>query len=129
MDDLKKQKIKNIDKVVSKVTDGYQNEMLKKNYYDLKERQGKLLDKVADSSYDVITRESARLQLAEIGKSLHELEQKIDWHLDYDTDCDEDAAKQFMKDNDLMTDEIESMVSQNDALDELEKKLYQGDKK
>lgn len=128
MDDLKKQRIKRVDNIVEKVTDGYQNEMLKKNWYDLKERQEKLLDKVADESYDEVSRESARLQLAEVGKSLHELETKIDWNLEYDVECDDKAARQFIEDHDLLEDD--SIIKQNDALDELERKLYnpkQGD--
>lgn len=128
MNDIKKQRIKRVDDIATKVTDGYQNEMLKKNYNDLRERQQILLDKVADNSYDEVTRGSARLQLKEIGKSLQDLQEKIDWSLEYDVDCDDKAARQFIEDNNLLEDD--SMIKQNDALDELERKLYhpkQGD--
>lgn len=122
IDDLEKQRLKRVDNITKTVVDGYSNELMKLNLLKLEERRDKLITTIEDPEKNSHTRSTARLQLKLVNESIQELWENIDWDLEYDTDVDEDAARKFIKENNLLEDD--SMMHQNDVLDEMEKNLY-----
>lgn len=122
-DELQEQRIKRIDNIVSNVIDGFQNEADKINYRQLMGRKQNILIRLEEPNIEIVTASNFRLQLQEIDHSIRELEQKIGFNSHYDTSCDDQAARDFLKKYNLM-DDVEDMVNSNDVLDKLEAELY-----
>lgn len=98
MDDLKKQRIKRIDKIVDKIVDDFQEGFNRLEIDRLYERQQILKLKI-NSNTSPVTKANARLQLADVERSIDELTGKIDIYRDIDIDCDEEAAKKYIEEN------------------------------
>jgi hypothetical protein len=99
MDDLQKQRIKNIDKVVCPVVNSVNNSLDRLNLEKLELRRLDLLLKFSDPDLTELNRESLRLKLDDVEASIMELKAKLVNNVEIDLHCDEKAAKKFLEDN------------------------------
>lgn len=98
MDDIKKQKLKRVSSVIEKVTGDFQEGLNRRELDMLYERKQVLKLKI-NTTDNEITKDNARLQLNEVEKSIDMLTGKVDVYRDIDLEVDEEAAKQYIKDN------------------------------
>jgi len=98
MDNLKKQREKRVKKIVEKSIEDFQEGINRLELDRLYERK-QLLKLKINSDTSETNKAIARLQLSDVEKSIDLITKKIDIYRDIDLDCDEDAAKKYIKDN------------------------------
>lgn len=129
MDDIKKQKAKNLKKAIDiadNVVDNFNKATQQLELKGLYERKDLLEKKIENTDLASATRANAILQLKTVNDSINLLEQEVSLLDEYDIDVDEEAARKFIEENNLLEDM--SMINSNDALDELERTLGLGKK-
>ena len=127
MDDLKKQKIKRINKVVDKVINSADQILNRQNLEKLYNLKFQLLLKINDTTRSDINRLISKQQLKDVTKDIENLEQKLQSDTPIDLSIDEVAAKEYIINNENIFKDAKTLINSNDKLDRLENELYKKD--
>lgn len=124
MDDIKKQKLKNIDKIVCPVIENF-NESLNRRMLDkLYEKKTYLEERMNNLSRSELNRSISLQQLEDTIKDIKNIQDKIDINKDANIDIDDNAAIDFINNNPDIYSDIKDMIDQNNKVDQLEKETY-----